>query len=112
MIITGVIGAGVIVVVVAVVALGLTGRYDRYFTVTLVNRTPHRVYVVNHGTSYELLPGATDEEFGSSTVAQRLTVQWRGVRTCVNLLFHDAPTQPLAIRLVGGSLAVPHAPQC
>ena len=103
-----IVAAGVAVVAVLVVALGLglTGRYDRYFAVTLINGTGSPLTVDNHGNTVRLAAGQVDRETGSSTVHQPIDIEHGSDRHCVDLYFKRAPRRPLRIRLRGGRLAV------
>jgi hypothetical protein len=103
---------GVILLVLVAAGMGMTGAWDKYFTVRLVNRTAQVVGVENGGDTVWLQPGQTDAEWGSSTVSQPIQLRIGRSRTCVNLFFRTAPHRPLQIIGVGRELRVAPAPGC
>lgn len=105
-------GIAIVVASAIVIGEGMTGMYDRYFDVKLANQSGHVVTVDNHGTEARLLPGASDQESGSSTVHGHITVSTLGLRRCVNLFFKTRPERPLAISLRSGRLVISGAPNC
>jgi hypothetical protein len=109
-----VVGSGVAlaVIVAVVVGEGLTGRYDKYFDVSLVNRTGRAVFVDDRGVAYHLAPGRTDTESGSSTAHQPIHVRLGHLQTCADLFFSKQPVRPLAIELRDNHLLVRGAPAC
>jgi hypothetical protein len=109
-----VVGSGVAlaVIVAVVIGEGLTGRYDTYFDVSLVNRTGRAVLVDNHGDVYRLAPGKTDTESGSSTAHQPIQVRLGHLQTCADLFFSKQPVRPLAIERRDNHLLVHGAPAC
>jgi len=69
----------------------MTGAWDKYFTVRLVNKTRHIVVVHSGPDTFSLRPGRWDSEWGSSTVSQPIHLQVGRSRKCVNLFFRTAP---------------------
>jgi hypothetical protein len=111
----GILGAvigAVVLIVIVVAGMGMSGAWDKYFTVRLVNRTTHVVAVGNGGDTVRLRPGQTDAEWGSSTASQPIQLRLGRSRTCVNLFFRTAPSRPLQISAVGHHLRVARAPGC
>jgi hypothetical protein len=100
------------VVGLIVVGEGLTGAYDKYFTVSLVNRTGRPVVVDNHGDLFRVASGRTDKEWGSSTARQPLLLRAGRLHGCVDLFLPRQPARPLAIHIRNGRLAVNEAPPC
>jgi hypothetical protein len=92
--------------------MGMTGAWDKYFTVRLVNRTAQTVVVDNNGDRVALNPGQIDPEWGSSTAHQPIRVLAGTVRTCVDLYLRRAPRRPLSIVISGHQLRVIGAPRC
>lgn len=92
--------------------MGMTGAWDKYFTVRLVNRTAQTVVVDNNGDRVALNPGQIDPEWGSSTAHQPIRVLAGSVRTCVDLYLRRAPRRPLSIVISGHQLRVIGAPRC
>jgi hypothetical protein len=109
-----VVGSGVAlaVTVAVVVGEGLTGRHDKFFDVSLVNRTGRTVSVDNHGAVYRLRPGKTDTESGSSTAHQPIRLRLGHLQTCADLFFSKQPVRPLAIELRDNHVLVRSAPAC
>jgi hypothetical protein len=104
--------AALVALIVVSAGMGLTGAWDKYFTVRLVNQTHQTVLVDNHGDTVQLRPGQIDAEWGSSTANQPILVRLGRSKVCVNLFFRRAPRHPLSIRLVGQHLSVPAATGC
>ena len=98
--------------VVVAAAMGMTGAWDKYFTVRLVNRTTQTVVVNNHGDAVKLRPGHIDAEWGSSTASQPIQLRLGRLRACVNLYFRTAPRRPLPITLGGAHLRLANAASC
>ncbi len=96
-------GAGIVCPVIVALAAGegLAGRWDKYFDVSLVNRTGRTLVVDNHGVTNRLAPGEIDHEWGSSTAHQPISVRVGHAQTCVDLFFAKRPTRPIALRLHG-----------
>jgi hypothetical protein len=109
-----VVGSGVALAVTAAVVLGegLTGRYDKYFDVSLVNRTGREVIVDDHGVVYRLGPGKTDAESGSSSAHQPVQIGFGRLQTCADLFFPKQPRRPLAIERRDNHLLVRGARAC
>jgi hypothetical protein len=117
------VAAAALVLGALLVGRALTGRNDRFFTVTLVNRSRAVVFVgscrdercatVKRDELRAVPPSASDLETASSTAHQPTAVATKaGFVSCVDLFAAVAPQQPLAIVGGEGTLTVTGMRRC